>query len=202
MTLWGWVRYVVTTLPRLPSAWYSRPSVAMQRITSFLALLRETKGYQKIGVMGYCYGGYHALRLAAPFTAGSPAVNEAASNSDAPRALVDSIVLAHPGPVFASDVRAIAVPSSWVCAEVDLFFSDAARLQAEAALTARGAACEFRVYKGTAHGFATRPNPAFADIMARYGEALEQTAGWFEKTLSVQAGDDGDDAEAGQGNAA
>jgi hypothetical protein len=39
---------------------------------------------------------------------------------------------------------------------------------------------------GTAHGFALRPNLALPDLKTAYEGALEQTAAWFEKTLSYQ----------------
>lgn len=42
---------------------------------------------------------------------------------------------------------------------------------------------EFKDYKGTAHGFAARPNLAVPEVKAGYQGALEQTAAWFEKTL-------------------
>lgn len=42
---------------------------------------------------------------------------------------------------------------------------------------------ELTVLPGTVHGFACRPNVGIPNIMAAYNAALDQTVGWFKKTL-------------------
>lgn len=171
MSLYDWVRFVVKFIPNIPAFISSRPSVVDRRVSSFLALLKEKNHYANVGAVGYCYGGATCVRLAST-------------------GLVDGVVICHPGPFSSAEVRAMKTPSSWVCAEADFSFSEATRLQTEAELagrkgTEREVAYEFNVYKGTAHGFASRPNPDFADIMDRHREAIDQKVAWFEKTLRL-----------------
>lgn len=126
--------------------------------------------------------------------------------------LFDGIVVCHPGPFTNTELKAIKTPTSWVCAEgaslftstrgqlmliqpntspsEDVFFSDSAKARAEAEFagrkgTARFVEYEFKVYDGTTHGFACRPNLAYPEIEKAYRGALEQSAFWFERTLAT-----------------
>ncbi|KAH9480067.1 Protein AIM2 [Psilocybe cubensis] len=137
--------------------------------TQFIHLLKEKKGYEKIGTVGYCFGGATCVRIG-----GS--------------GLVDSVVVAHPGPFSISQVRAIKVPTAWVCAEDDMTFSKSFRSECEAHLAGRKGKenfveYEFKEYKGTTHGFASRPNLAIPEIREAHQAALDQTIEWFKKTL-------------------
>ncbi|KAH7925902.1 dienelactone hydrolase endo-1,3,1,4-beta-D-glucanase [Leucogyrophana mollusca] len=171
--MWDKFRLVMILLPRLLSVYRSRPTVADARIRAFLKKLREQKQYEKIGAVGYCYGGGIAVRL------GHSKV-------------LDSIVVCHPAPVTADHIKAIDVPASWVCAEEDDTFSAALRNKSEAIFAARKGKedfvdYEFVDYKGTAHGFACRPNMDFPDVKEGYEKGFQQTIKWFEKTLQSPA---------------
>ncbi|RXW22855.1 hypothetical protein EST38_g2981 [Candolleomyces aberdarensis] len=137
----------------------------------FISLLKEKKGYKKIGAVGYSYGGSACIRLAST-------------------GLIDGGVICHPTLVSLSDslaqVRAICVPVSWVCAETDEYSSIQHQCKAELAGpkgTDRFVDYEFKEYKGTDHGFACRPNIEKPEVVESYKSALDQTASWFEKTL-------------------
>jgi dienelactone hydrolase len=70
----------------------------------------------------------------------------------------------------------------------DTFFPDALKDKSEAEFASRKdkenfVEYEFKVYKGTAHGFALRPNLDLPEIKTAFEGALEQTVGWFKKTL-------------------
>jgi dienelactone hydrolase len=132
----------------------------------FVDALKAEKHYEKIGVIGYCLGGAATIRLAE-------------TN------LVDTVVIAHPGPSKVDQVRKFRAPSSWICAEEDEWFPEENRLQYEAVLASRddGLAYEFKLYKGTVHGFAARPYLANPVITKAFADALDQTVAWFQKTL-------------------
>ncbi|KAG5646392.1 hypothetical protein DXG03_003715 [Asterophora parasitica] len=44
---------------------------------------------------------------------------------------------------------------------------------------------EFKDYKGTAHGFAARPNLEIPEVKEAFERAFQQTVDWFAKTLPV-----------------
>ncbi|KAJ2921094.1 hypothetical protein H1R20_g15999, partial [Candolleomyces eurysporus] len=170
MTIWDWLRVLWKTfLPNLGALWSNRSSVVDQRLASFIPLLKEKKGYKKIGAVGYCFGGSACIRLAST-------------------GLIDGGVICHPGPFSLTQVRAICTPVAWVCAERDEFFANSKQHESEAELAGRKGTdrfvdFEFKEYKGTVHGFACRPNLEKPEVVESYKSALDQTASWFEKTL-------------------
>ncbi|KAF8991056.1 dienelactone hydrolase endo-1-3,1,4-beta-D-glucanase [Cyathus striatus] len=169
-TLWDRLQFIFAVLVCLPRLIRSRPAVVQTRTETFLAKIKSEKGYKKIGAVGYCYGGLTCVRVGA----------------EKPE-LLDAVVIAHPGPFSLDLLKTIPVPSSWACAEEDESFSDEKRLQAEAILAGRtgenAIPYEFKYYKGTVHGFATRPNLSLPDVKAGYEGAFNQTIEWFRKYL-------------------
>ncbi|KAK0221939.1 dienelactone hydrolase endo-1-3,1,4-beta-D-glucanase [Armillaria fumosa] len=165
-SLLGWIKIIWIALPTLPAIYRNRASVTDKRIQSFMDKLKSTKKYDKIGAVGYCFGGGTAIRFGAT-------------------GLFDTLVICHPAKFSMDELKAIKVPSSWVCAEDDMIISHDLRLKAEAAMAERkdGIAYEFRDYKGTTHGFAARPNTDYPEVKEAYENALQQTVEWFKKTL-------------------
>jgi len=162
-------RLIFKILPSLPSFISNRPSVVDARVQEFIGKIKAEKGYERIGSVGYCFGGAMAGRLGA---------------TDA----VNTIVIAHPANISAKQIRAIKVPTSWLLAEEDMSFKDKAVKTAEAIFKEREGKpdhvdYEFRVWEGTAHGFAVRPNLSVPQVKAGYEGGLEQTIAWFKKTL-------------------
>ncbi|KAH0581391.1 hypothetical protein H2248_012478 [Termitomyces sp. 'cryptogamus'] len=171
MTLFKWFRFILAMIPKLPAAYSSRPAVVDARLSKFISAILEEKNYQKLGAVGYCFGGATAIRLGST-------------------GLVQSIVVCHPGPFSIGQAEAINTPASWVCAEDDLFFNRAYRLQVEASFAERQGTdkfveYEFKDYEGTAHGFAARPNLSLTQVTEAHRKAFQQTVEWFEKTLPI-----------------
>ncbi|TFK38922.1 dienelactone hydrolase endo-1,3,1,4-beta-D-glucanase [Crucibulum laeve] len=177
MSIFDWIKFIFKSLPSIPAFLASRPSVADKRVHDFIKLLKEKKQYEKIGAIGYCYGGSTVIRLAGT-------------------QLIDSVVVCHPGSFSLEEVKKIRVPASWACAEEDLFFPDDLRLKSEASFAERKGDnkvdFEFQRYKGiqliifmlgTTHGFAARPNINILEVKEAHDKAREQAVNWFKKTL-------------------
>ncbi|KAJ7167880.1 Alpha/Beta hydrolase protein [Mycena filopes] len=170
LSVWDWVVLVFTILPSLPGLIRNRPSVVDARTISLVKAIKETKKYEQIGTIGYCFGGGIALRVGA--------------STD----LFQSIVLAHPSPPKDAQLRAIKAPTAWACAEDDMGLTPARMAEIEALYAGRKDSADFveyeiETYKGTAHGFAARPNLAFPDVKEGFEGAFKQAVKWFEKTL-------------------
>ncbi|KAF6759166.1 dienelactone hydrolase endo-1,3,1,4-beta-D-glucanase [Ephemerocybe angulata] len=169
-TVWDWLKFIfINGIPVLPGIIRNRPSVVAVRLASFFALLKEKKSYEKIGAVGYCFGGATAVRLSST-------------------GLINSVVICHPSSFTIDEVRAIKVPSSWVCPEVDIFLAHQVRLDAEATLATKketdpSIEYEFKDYPGTQHGFAARPNHKYPELVEAHEQALDQTVNWLKKTL-------------------
>ncbi|KAI0044563.1 dienelactone hydrolase endo-1,3,1,4-beta-D-glucanase [Auriscalpium vulgare] len=158
-----------TIIPAIPALYRARAAVVDGRVKAFIEAKKAEKGYTKIGAVGYCFGGTLAVRLAGT-------------------GLISTAVIAHPGGNSAAQIEAIKVPISWACAEEDEAFAEKKRAQAESSLEKRKGTdnavdYEFKIYKGTAHGFAARPNLEIPDVKAGWEGALEQAVAWFKKTL-------------------
>ncbi|KIK44354.1 hypothetical protein CY34DRAFT_23111 [Suillus luteus UH-Slu-Lm8-n1] len=170
--LWDKIKFVIVIL--LLRSWIffrNRASVVDPRMTAFIKRVREQRKYDKVGTVGYCFGGSLGVRLAS-------------------LGVFDSSVVCHPGFVSEAEVKAINIPTSWVCAEEDMCFGPAIRNKAEALLAAREGKdkfvdYEFVDYKGTVHGFACRPPLEFPDVKEAFEKSIDQTLKWFEKTLPL-----------------
>ncbi|KAI0044409.1 dienelactone hydrolase endo-1-3,1,4-beta-D-glucanase [Auriscalpium vulgare] len=167
-TWWQTFRLVSTLLPAAPAFYSNRPAVCDARLEAFLERLRTEKAYDRIGAVGYCWGGSMAVRAAA-------------------KSLFNTLVICHPGALGEHQIRGIQVPVSWALAEDDDGFPEKNRALAESVLAQRRGSdaveYEFKVYKGTAHGFAARPNLKVPDVKAGFEGARDQAVAWFEKTL-------------------
>ncbi|KJA16308.1 hypothetical protein HYPSUDRAFT_71469 [Hypholoma sublateritium FD-334 SS-4] len=171
VSTWAWVRlFFGVLLPQIPTIISNRPSIVDKRLASFISLIKEKKGYEKIGAVGYCYGGSTSVRL---------------GGTD----LVNSVIIVHPGRFSLDELKAIKVPAAWICAEEDMYFPDSLRAQSEAEFAGRKdkpnfVEYEFKEYKGTAHGFASRPNLELPETKEAFEGAFEQTVEWFKKTVT------------------
>jgi len=156
-------RFFLGMIGKLPALIGLRPSVILGRVGPFVENLKKTHGYKKLGAVGYCLGGGIAARGAYLF---------------------DSIVVAHPSGIPKDVLQAIKVPSSWVCAEEDMAFSNENRELAQSILTAqKDIPCEFKVWEGTTHGFAARPALEYPKVKEGFEGGFQQSIDWFRKTL-------------------
>ncbi|KAF8272182.1 hypothetical protein EI94DRAFT_1566829 [Lactarius quietus] len=180
---------VFKVLVSLPKMFSSRESVVDPRVHAFINKVKSEKGYERIGAVGYCFGGAMAVRL---------------GSTD----LVNTIVVAHPGRLKPAQIQAIKVPTSWLLAEAeDMAFKEKDVKTAQSFfkeqegkpdhvdyefkiwngkssfLAHQSSPHPIRLYTGTAHGFAVRPNLEVPEVKAGYEGGLEQTVAWFKKTL-------------------
>ncbi|GJN92376.1 hypothetical protein Rhopal_005406-T1 [Rhodotorula paludigena] len=140
------------------------------RIAAKLSTSLKTKmGYQRLGLVGYCFGGSIAVWLAA---------------SDSP---IDVSVCYHPSRLTLQDFEAIRKPFMLVCAEEDMSF-DGMKPSALVALDKVRSKHSIPVQvwddnAGTTHGFGCRPNMKRADVRESYEKSNARTKAWFEEHL-------------------
>jgi len=165
-TIMDKLRFLWIVISHIPALWQVRNSALDATIHGFVKDLRAKNQYEKIGAIGYCLGGAAAVRLA-------------------DTTLIDTVVIAHPGPVTKAQIKDIKVPASFICAEEDQFFTETKQNESEAEFAQRqdGMKYEFKSYKGTVHGFAARPNMSNTVVKKAFVDALDQTTNWFKTTL-------------------
>lgn len=125
-------------------AWHTRnwKDVRWPEIKACAEALR-TK-HKRIGVIGYCYGGWSSFQLG--------------SSAHEPR-LVDCISAAHPTWLTKEEMNAIGVPVQVCAPEVDPTFTAELKKYANEVIPTKGLPYEYVYFPGVTHGFATRGNP-------------------------------------------
>ncbi|KAJ6584930.1 dienelactone hydrolase endo-1,3,1,4-beta-D-glucanase [Mycena capillaripes] len=170
----GFLDYLKFTWNVLPNGYSlavaNRASVVDGRTISFVKKLQEQKQYEKIGAIGYCFGGAIATRVG--------------GSTD----LFDSIILVHPSAPTDEQILAIKAPTAWSQPEDDMGISQKRLDEIERLYAGRKGKDTFvdyevKVYKGCAHGFGARPNVAYPDVKEGYEKAFQQAVDWFNKTI-------------------
>lgn len=166
-----------------PFIYYNIPDKAFPECLRYASDVRAAMPSDgKLGVAGFCWGGYQVTKLAC---------EPVAEGSDKP--LVDAVFTAHPSALTAPDdfvaaIETFKVPYSCAVAEVDFQFDKKAAMQTEEAVKEKlghgVGTYEFVMWAGCHHGFAVRASPdEGADGDKGYNGAARQAVDWFNKHL-------------------
>ncbi|KAI9848437.1 MAG: hypothetical protein M1837_000232 [Sclerophora amabilis] len=138
-------------------------------VESVIKVLRTEMGVERLGGVGYCFGGKYVIL-----------------NLKGPSAL-DVGFIAHPSFVESSEVRAIAGPLSIAAAETDTIFPAEKRRETEDILA--GAEVQqphqMTLYGGVEHGFAVRGDVAKKEVRFAKESAFHQAVRWFDEFLHL-----------------
>lgn len=166
-------------------AWRSRhpAETATKDCMEFLeALRRATPKTQRIGIVGFCYGGKYALQ------AGLEKHMIQMETFKVP--LVDAVVALHPSRLaIPEDVKALVVPTAfgWGLEDTTVKIEQKSLIEnLHANVKSEGLhvpEMEHKVYKPGRHGFAVRGNPDDPLERACLEESEAQTLQWFGRWL-------------------
>jgi dienelactone hydrolase len=182
---WWWkLVTAIRLLPMAPQFLLGMPDRAFPRVVEFARRLREGLDQEgkggKLGVAGFCWGGFGATLLCKEMYKG--------------RRLVDAAFTGHPSklttPRDVLEAVGSGVPYSVAVAEIDFMFDKEVAKVAEAALREKfgstgkdGKVWELRVHEGAHHGFCVRAKEGVkADEQGR-DAALQQAVEWFRTYL-------------------
>ena len=126
---WNWYK---TKYIMMPFRNRNMGRSSFPEIQKAIQYLRKERGIEKIGLIGYCFGGKVVI---------AECLNQ--SND------VNAFAVAHPSALKAEDIEKVNVPSLWLCAEVDQAFPDELRNKAQQILEAKKAINRFCLYKNT-----------------------------------------------------
>lgn len=171
-------------LPLLPTIRTAGPEKAFPEVLRYArAMKKDLPEGGKLGVCGFCWGGYGSTNLCA----------ETAVEGGTER-LIDAQFTGHPSRLKLPDmiVNAVSkfkVPYSAAIAEHDFQMDEKLALEAEAALTekvgpAESNDWEIKTYKGAAHGFSVRARPHVKLEIDAYHASAKQAIDWFNKYLN------------------
>ncbi|KAL6408575.1 hypothetical protein AUP68_08435 [Ilyonectria robusta] len=145
-------------------------------------LRRSTPRTQKIGMVGFCWGGRYAIR------AGVKAHAIEIDGAEVP--LVDAVVALHPSNlVLPDDVEEMAVPTSygWGVEDTIVSFEQKAKVEEIHAQAAKARKyvpeVEHKIYTPGRHGFGVRGNPDEPLERACLEGVEAQVLAWFRRWL-------------------
>ncbi len=174
-------------LAKMPSfvMWMTRHKVEPTNKTcmDFLqALRRATPKYQKIGMVGFCWGGRYAIR------AGQD--SNVIEKDGEKVSLVDAVVALHPSNItLPGDVETPVVPISigWGLEDEGVKIEMKGKVEEVYAAKAEEGKTlpeiEHKVYKPGRHGFAVRGNPDDPQERKCLEDSVTQVLDWFKRWL-------------------
>lgn len=125
--------------------------------------------YKRVGVMGFCFGGWGAFRIGAK------------GNN-----LVECIATCHPSFLTREEMQNVGVPVQVHAPEIDEMFTPDLKEFCNKTIPELKLPYDYQYYPGLEHGFAIRGDPNFgADMIERKGMERAKNAAvlWFRQWL-------------------
>ena len=129
--------------------------------------------YKKLGVIGFCFGGWGVFRLGA--------------KSHSPP-LVDCISTAHPSFLEKVEIQNVGVPVQILSPENDIVFTPELKGFANGVIPTLGVPYDYQHFPGVTHGFATRGNLDDEKELKAMVRAKNSAVNWFQQWLHVNRG--------------
>lgn len=154
-----------------------RESVSRPLVENFIDKVRYIPGTNKVGVIGFCWGGRYAILAGKKPFSGTEGKG------------VDAIYSCHPSLLsIPSDFEDVTVPISLALGEKDSLVGEKEAEQIKELMekykTENGLTSEVQIYEGQPHGFALRGDWANEKDKKAMDEAEKQGIEWFKKYLA------------------
>ncbi|CAK7242704.1 MAG: hypothetical protein STHCBS139747_004202 [Sporothrix thermara] len=130
--------------------------VCEPRVFAVARALRRELGFPKVAAMGFCFGGWAAMRLGAK-PENQPADVDVDDNNNTKAQpikgpLVDAIATAHPSLVTKQDIDQIVVPTLVLAPEIDNLYTPELKQYTLETLPKNGVALDYLHFPGIVHG--------------------------------------------------
>jgi dienelactone hydrolase len=145
---------------------FNAKEVRCPELVSCVKALRSQ--YKRVGVLGYCYGGWSSFRLG--------------SKSHSPP-LVDCISTAHPTWLTKEEIDDIGVPVQILAPETDAAFTPELKAYANSVIPTKGVPYDYQFFPGVEHAFATRGNPDDEKEMRAMVRGKNAQVAWMREWL-------------------
>ncbi|PYH76349.1 alpha/beta-hydrolase [Aspergillus uvarum CBS 121591] len=136
-------------------------------IHTVLAYIRSTLGCERVGGVGYCFGGKYVARLLKSRAEGG----------------LDVGFTAHPTMMTPEELAGVEGPLCIAAAQHDPIFPAEKRRESEEILGKKDQAWQISVYSDVEHGFAVRGDPKVQRARFAKEQAFAQAVAWFGEYL-------------------
>lgn len=168
-------------------------------IETCIKSLKQEQGFKKLGVIGFCWGGWAAFQLGAKgmYIRTTPLIapkyqphavlhrNMTDSGPNQGKNLVDCISIAHPSLATKEDVDAVSVPVQIIAPEHDPQWTPELREYANSVIPSLNLEYDYQYFPGSAHGFAIRSDPNDAKQKKAFERAKNVAVAWFAQFLHL-----------------
>lgn len=171
------------------AAWFGRNNKDIRGPEVFEAarILKQELGFQKVGAIGYCWGGWAAFQVGAkgPLSLNLSHVMLHATDYHSGRNLVDCISVAHPTFLLPEEIDAIDVPVQIIAPENDMMFKPELKAYANKKIPELNIGYDYQYFPNLSHGFATRGDPNNMTQKAGLERAKNAAVTWFATWLKL-----------------
>ena len=155
-----------------------REGVTEPIVSGFVNSVRQIPGTNKIGALGFCWGGRYAILQ-------THAAKQKSSEEAPTVGGVDAAVACHPSLVTVpGDFEDVSKPLSLACGEKDSQLDMATVEKIREVLSKKEVPTEVKVYEDQVHGFALRSDWSSEKDKKAMDDAEKQGVEWFKKYLS------------------
>lgn len=123
--------------------------------------------YKRVGVVGFCWGGWAVFQLGAKENGG----------------LVDCISTGHPTFLEKSEIEAVGVPVQILAPEFDERFTPELKEHANRVIPSLGLPYDYQYFPGLTHGFANRGDPKKEGERKGMVRGKNAATVWFQQWL-------------------
>jgi dienelactone hydrolase len=154
-----------------------RPDAVVQpMIDGFVNSVRQISGTQKVGAIGFCWGGRYAILQA---------YGKDQTPGDAAGGGVDAAYACHPSLMtIPAEFDPVSVPLSLALGDHDSLLDEKSVDQIREVLQKKSTPSEVQVYEDQVHGFTLRSDWSSEKDKKAMDEAEKQGVEWFHKYLS------------------
>jgi dienelactone hydrolase len=148
---------------------------------------KKVKGKGRVAAVGFCYGGWAALRLGASLALPSPIPPSSSSPPSSPaltKPLVDGVVIGHPSLVTSSDIHNVIVPTQILVVEHDPVFTVELKTLTVSSLMERGVPFDFQFFPGVEHGSLLRGDEEKKGEREAMLRARDAAVAWLGKLVN------------------
>ena len=146
--------------------WLERNSRAIREPEIFEAAKKLRSEYEKLGAVGYCYGGWGCFRLGAR-----------------ENKLVDCISVGHPSMLTKEDIDNVGVPLQILAPEMDFAYSDELKEYTWKTLPKNGIPFDYQHLPGVGHGCLIRGRPKEEKEREAMARGKNAAVAWFQQWL-------------------
>ncbi|CAK7202237.1 hypothetical protein SEUCBS139899_004959 [Sporothrix eucalyptigena] len=144
--------------------------------------LRRDLGFEKVVAIGFCYGGWAVMRLAAK-PENQPADDKDAKPIEGP--LVHAISTAHPSLLIKQDIEQVAVPMQILAPEIDAMYTPELKQYTFDVVPKNGVALDYLHFPGIAHGGLMRGDQKTVESRLALVRAKAAAVDFFKTNLGL-----------------